>query len=194
MTRFEVDDGYATRFERRIVGSQEHEELGVPAEVLAEFNEHIIGSVQIVEAHFGEGYRGLVPDSFGLKGKTAHDQFIVLSRTLSESGFDAVCEIAANHAAVFLNFSFWELEDFGSDGIDAGEHDRLVGVLKGCGRKGSARRFPLESPDARDWRRGFTTPAREKDCWGAGRSKFDPGTLQGALRAAPTLPNTRLGE
>ncbi|HKO51390.1 MAG TPA: hypothetical protein VJV79_26960 [Polyangiaceae bacterium] len=50
----------------------------VPAEELAEFNEHIIGSVQIVEAHFGEGYTGLVPDSFGLKGKTAHDQFVAL--------------------------------------------------------------------------------------------------------------------
>ncbi|HYP75892.1 MAG TPA: hypothetical protein VER12_08060 [Polyangiaceae bacterium] len=143
VTRFEVDDAYATHFDRRIVGSQEHEELWVPAEELAEFNEHIIGSVQIVEAHFGEGYTGLVPDFFGLKGKTAHDQFVVLARTLSESGFDAVCEIAANHIAVFLNFSFWELEDFGSDGIDAAEHDRLLGVLKGLWSQGQRAAFPL---------------------------------------------------
>ena len=143
MTRFEVDDAYATRFERRIVGSQEHEELWVPAEELAEFNEHIVGSIQIVEAHFGEGHIGLAPDSFGLKGKTAHDQFVALARTLPESGFDVVCEIAANHVAVFLNFCFWELDDFGSDGIDAGEHDRILGVLKELWSQGQRSAFPL---------------------------------------------------
>ncbi|MET0791633.1 MAG: hypothetical protein ABW061_08950 [Polyangiaceae bacterium] len=143
VTHFEIDDAYATRFERRIVGSQAHEELWVPAEELAEFNEHIVGAIRIVEAHFGEGYIGLVPDSFGLKGKTAHDQFVALTRTLLESGFDAVCEIAANHIAVFLNFCFWELEDFGSDGIDDSEHARVLGVLKGLWSQGQRAALPL---------------------------------------------------
>jgi hypothetical protein len=143
VTRFEVDDAYATRFEHSIVGSQAHEELWVPAEELAEFNEHIVGSIQIVEAQFGEGDVGLVPDSFGLKGKTAHDQFVALARTLPESGFDVVCEIAANHVAVFLNFCFWEPEDFGSDGIDDSGRTRVIGVMKELWSQGQRAALPL---------------------------------------------------
>jgi len=143
VTRFEVDDVYVTRFERRVVGSQDHEELWVPAEELAEFNEHIVGPIQVVEAHFGDDYRGLVPESFGLKGKTAHEQFVALARTLPHSGFDVVCEMAANHLAVFLNFCFWEREDFGSDGIDAVERDRVLGKLKAIWSQGQRVAFTL---------------------------------------------------
>lgn len=143
VTRFEVDNAYVTRFERRVVGSQEHEELWVPAEELAEFNEHIVGPIQIIEAHFGDDYRGLVPESFGLKGKSAHEQFVALARTLPKSGFDVVCEMAANHIAVFLNFFFWEREDFGSDGIDADERDRILGKLRTTWLQGQRARFPL---------------------------------------------------
>jgi hypothetical protein len=69
VTRFEVEDGYLARFERRVVGSQEHEELWIPADELSTVNEHIGGSVQVLEAHFGEGYRGVVPEAFGLRAR-----------------------------------------------------------------------------------------------------------------------------
>lgn len=69
VTRFDVDAAYVARFERRVVGSQEHEELWVPAEELAEFNEHIVGPIQVVEAHFGDDYRGLCPRRSGSKGR-----------------------------------------------------------------------------------------------------------------------------
>jgi hypothetical protein len=143
VTRFEVGDVYVTRFERRVVGSHEHEELWVPAEELAEFNEHIVGPIQVVEAHFSDDYRGLVPESFGLKGKTAHEQFVALARTLPQSGFDVVCEMAANHAAVFLNFFFWEREDFDSDGIDADERGRILGKLRTIWSQGQRAGLPL---------------------------------------------------
>jgi hypothetical protein len=143
VTRFEVSDDYVACFERRVVGSKEHEELWVPAEQLAEFNERIIGPIQVVEAHFGDDYRGLVLESFGFKSKTAHEQFVALARTLPESGFDVVCEIAANHVAVFLNFFSWERDDFGSDGIDAYERDRVLGLLKAVWSQGHRAAFPL---------------------------------------------------
>lgn len=51
VTRFEVDADYVSKFERRIVGGREHEELWVPAEELAQFNSYIKGKIEVI-AHF----------------------------------------------------------------------------------------------------------------------------------------------
>ena len=47
--RFAVDAEYATRFEPQRVGGAIHEELWVPAEELAEFNDHIEGVIEVVD-------------------------------------------------------------------------------------------------------------------------------------------------
>ena len=49
VTRFEVDAGYLARFEEQTVGGSIHKELWVPAEELAEFNAHIVGTIEVVE-------------------------------------------------------------------------------------------------------------------------------------------------
>lgn len=130
VTRFVVDDVYVSRFERQVVGSREHEELWVPAEELAEFNSRIEGRIEVIGAHFGEGYRGEVPDAAGLRGRDAHEQFVVLAQTLAYSGFGVVLEMAVSHVAVFLNFVFWEREDFTADGFDRASRDEVLGKLK----------------------------------------------------------------
>jgi hypothetical protein len=53
VTRFEVDATHAARFERRVVGGRQHEELWVPADDLDEFNAHIVGKIAIVAAFEG---------------------------------------------------------------------------------------------------------------------------------------------
>ena len=53
VTRFHVLTSYVSRFEVRVVGSSQHEELWVPAEELDEFNRHIVGPIEVI----GE-YRG----------------------------------------------------------------------------------------------------------------------------------------
>ncbi len=50
VTRFEIDDEYASTFEKKIVGSQIHEELWVPAEELEEFNKHILAPIDVIHA------------------------------------------------------------------------------------------------------------------------------------------------
>jgi hypothetical protein len=142
VTRFAVDDEYAEKFERKVVGAAEHEELWVPAEELSEFNSHIAEPIEVVDAYFGTGYRGLVPDSFVLKGKTAHEQFVMLVATSRYSGMDFVCEMAANQGAVFLNFFFWQQESFVDDGISDDERDVLLGKFKAVW-VGSPRAAPL---------------------------------------------------
>lgn len=143
VTRFVVDDPYVSKFERRVVGSREHEELWVPAEELAEFNCHIQGRVEVIAAYFGEGFQGEVPDGFGLKGKNAKEQFIALVRTLPTSGFDVVAEIAANHGATFLNFFYWEEHDFSDDGLDVAGRDDALAKLKRAWVEGSRGSIPL---------------------------------------------------
>ncbi|MBI2387975.1 MAG: hypothetical protein HYV09_00030 [Deltaproteobacteria bacterium] len=142
VTRFSVDDEYVRKFDRRVVGGAQHEELWVPAEELAEFNSHIVAAIEVTEAYFGPGYCGLVPDSFGLEGKTAHEQFVALVATSRYSGMDFMCEMAANQVAVFLNFFFWQQESFAKDGIPDAERDVLLGKFKAVWA-GSPRAAPL---------------------------------------------------
>jgi len=107
VTEFDVEPEYASGFPKKIVGSSVHEELWVPADELTEFNRHIIGHIRVTRAFFGPGFTGFVPSQFGLKGKTARDQFICLVGTFGYNGMDFHCELSANKKAVFLNFPFW---------------------------------------------------------------------------------------
>lgn len=136
VTRFDVDSTYLSRFERKIVGGREHEELWVPAEELEEFNRQIDGRVRVIGAHFGDSWVGFVPEGFGLKGKSAPEQFVALARTLPYSRFDVWCEMAANHVAVFLNFFFWAQHDFSGDGFPLAERDRLLDEFRQMWAKG----------------------------------------------------------
>ena len=54
VTRFDVEADYAGKFERRIVGGREHEELWVPAEELDEFNRRIVGKIAVLSEFRGQ--------------------------------------------------------------------------------------------------------------------------------------------
>jgi len=57
VTRFDVHRTEADRYERKIVGGCEHEELWVQAEELERFNAAIVGSITLV-AEYSEGSVG----------------------------------------------------------------------------------------------------------------------------------------
>ena len=143
VTRFAVDDAYVAKFERRVVGAREHEELWVPAEDLLEFNEHIDGRIEVVGAYFGEGFRGHVPSELGFKGKDVKEQFLALARTLPNSSSDASCEVAANHLAVFLGFFLWEQSDFAADGFDGTARADVLEALRARWATGQRSPIPL---------------------------------------------------
>ena len=54
VTRFDVRADVASRYDRRVVGGREHEELWVPAEELAAFNNAIVGQIVVI-ARYGPG-------------------------------------------------------------------------------------------------------------------------------------------
>lgn len=49
VTRFVVDADYLSRFTEQVVGGSMHRELWIPAEELEEFNQHIIGLIEITQ-------------------------------------------------------------------------------------------------------------------------------------------------
>ena len=48
VTKFEVEADYLDQFDVQQVGGQVHTEYWIPAEQLGEFNEHIVGKIEII--------------------------------------------------------------------------------------------------------------------------------------------------
>jgi len=48
VTRFEVRADYLSRYETKVVGGAIHEEYWIPAEDLEEFNQNIVGSIEVI--------------------------------------------------------------------------------------------------------------------------------------------------
>lgn len=94
VTAFDVGADYASRFPVRTAGNSLHQELWVPAEELATFNQHIQGLVRFTEAWYGPGYLG--PD-------TSLDPLERQLLALFEQSSDALPLIQANAAVCLFN-------------------------------------------------------------------------------------------
>lgn len=53
VTAFEIDEAHYQLYPPQTVGDNHHQELWVPAEALATFNDHILDGIHIVNAFFG---------------------------------------------------------------------------------------------------------------------------------------------
>ncbi len=54
VTKFSVDSEYLKKFEIQNVGGEIHNELWVPAEELEEFNDNIVGLIEVTKSYFKE--------------------------------------------------------------------------------------------------------------------------------------------
>jgi tetratricopeptide (TPR) repeat protein len=117
VTEFKVDDPYISQFEQHTVGSSQHQEFWIPTEEVEEFNRHITGHIKVVEAYFGNGFQGFVPETFGLQGKNAVTQFTLLANSYLYKRMDFYLEIKRNHKAIFLNYPFWQKYVFKNPGL-----------------------------------------------------------------------------
>ncbi len=104
VTRFVLDDEYAARFERHLVGNPPREELWIPADELEMLNEHVVDEIEVVAAFFGDGWRELAEDPTGVAGMLDYlaacaTQDLALQRILLDETI-AVCRaLAATDAA-----------------------------------------------------------------------------------------------
>lgn len=53
VTRFEVDDAFLANYQVQTVGASYHQEFWIPAECLEEFNQHILGTIEVVKEYQG---------------------------------------------------------------------------------------------------------------------------------------------
>lgn len=60
VTEFDLDDSFATRYPIQDAAGRSHQELWVPAGELVEFNEHIVGTIRVVEAFAGPEFEGTI--------------------------------------------------------------------------------------------------------------------------------------
>lgn len=49
VTKFDVNAEYLSKFQRQVVGDDVHEELWIPAEELEEFNDNIVGLIEVTK-------------------------------------------------------------------------------------------------------------------------------------------------
>jgi hypothetical protein len=129
VTTFEVDAKYAARFKSHVVGSAIHRELWVPAEELETFNQHLIGPIRLVSAHYGEGYSGPTPQPTMLKGRSAREQLPHLERILDYNAMDFRREVRVQRVVVQLNVAYWVRADITTDELSpAGKVTTLQAV------------------------------------------------------------------
>ena len=112
VTRFNIKNEYARKFQKQIVGGEKHEELWVSAEELEEFNNNIIGHIEVIAAYFGEGFIGSPPDSgFTNKSATADEYLQLLLNTFEYNYMDFRGSVVMNHRSVFCNYAYWKQRD-----------------------------------------------------------------------------------
>jgi len=130
MTQFAVPDSFLASFEPHTVGSARHVEYWIPAEELPKFNASIQGRISLESGFFGSGFKGFIPDKFGLKGKDAVAQFVAMAKIWDYSRMDFVCEVSTNRKAVYLNFLFWAQFDFTALGVDQPQRNAILESLR----------------------------------------------------------------
>jgi hypothetical protein len=54
VTRFAVDSQFLARYDVQTAGGQDHREYWVPAEELPDFNQHIVGLIEVIAEFRGE--------------------------------------------------------------------------------------------------------------------------------------------
>lgn len=54
VTRFRVDSSFLERYPIQVAGNSRHQEYWIPAEDLAEFNRHIVGTIEVIAEFHGK--------------------------------------------------------------------------------------------------------------------------------------------
>ncbi len=123
VTEFKIDNNYAAQFEVHTVGGSMHRELWIPAEQLDEFNQYIQGQIEIKDAYYGDGYKGIKHWKFDWY---ADEMFDIFYKTSWYSGMDFSGEITMNRHAVLLNFKYWITHDYSNSVLHEGEQIRFL--------------------------------------------------------------------
>lgn len=130
VTTFCVDDDYIQKFEIHVVGASRHQELWVPAEKLAEFNNHISSNIVVLDAFYGEEYQGIASIPTGLKNKNYIEQFLYLKKIKVFNTMDFICELLTHWKVIVQNYFLWTRYDFSQYDLSFLDRDSLLKSIK----------------------------------------------------------------
>jgi len=105
VTEFDLESAFLERFETKVVGGAQHQELWVPAEELAELNARLLTRIRTTRAFYGAQYRGPRPRSPELPAQPREQLGELRALTMSGADFERV--IDANWRVVLANFGLW---------------------------------------------------------------------------------------
>ena len=123
---FTISDDYIKNYELKQVGDKTHLEYWIPAEDTENFNKNIIGKIKIINAFYGERYKGLSFDKTVLEGKMPDRQFCELVFLMENSYEDFEKIIKMNKFPVILNLIFWMRTDFSTFNINEAKKQSLI--------------------------------------------------------------------
>ncbi|MBF5046542.1 MULTISPECIES: hypothetical protein [Myxococcaceae] len=128
VTAFDLEESFLARYERKVVGASQHEELWVPAEELREFNERIVARIRVTRAFYGERYEGPQPPSASvLQGRDPRGQLRVLG------ALDAAAlaqEVERSWKLVLANHGFWSACAPAQQGLSEAQVASALGALR----------------------------------------------------------------
>lgn len=131
VTQFEVDETYISQFSVEIVGDKTNAELWIPAEELSTFNDHMIGDIEVVEAHFGRGFlEHSRYDGYAQEGQTIADDLLQWYQLIQASDYDGILELITHHQEkVFLHYPYWLCADSSELPIDASQRREVLELM-----------------------------------------------------------------
>lgn len=130
VTAFDVNASFLERYETRVVGSSQHEELWVPAEELPEFNRQIHSRIRVTRAFYGKRYRGPRPAAGALKDADPRRQLHTLSAMLAYSTVDFLMEVSANWKLILCNYAFWSACPSSEQGLSEAEAAQTLEAIR----------------------------------------------------------------
>jgi hypothetical protein len=124
VTEFKVDEAYLSQFDEHVVGTAIHRELWIPAEQLELFNQHILEPIELIDAFYGDEYKGIKHYFSDRYVKEIFEALYILF--VHDLGQDLSGEITLNRNAILLNFKYWVTHDFSDTVLYEGEQERFL--------------------------------------------------------------------
>jgi hypothetical protein len=109
VTQFQVDIDYLEQFEEKTVGESRHKELWIPADKLAEFNQRIIGNIDLIAAYYGDKYEGARHE---FRDFSADGMCQFLYELVLKNKHDFRAEMMLSRRAIYLNYPYWMTQTY----------------------------------------------------------------------------------
>lgn len=123
---FIISDEYMKDYELKQVGDRTHLEYWIPAEDTDRFNNSLAGRIKIINAFYGEKYRGEAFYESVLEGKNPEEQITYLVFLMKDS-YEKFSEIIKKYKnQVILNLIYWMRTASSLSGADKEEKISVI--------------------------------------------------------------------